>query len=429
MGRGVRCIAAAAGVLALFAGAACAPVAPGASPSPAPPGPAALSGGSCALPAGGVEFGRVAPESVGLAADAVDRAVEYGTATGAQSVRVYRHDCLVATSGNDALVEWVPLPAWSMTKGVVSMVVGRAVTMGLLGLDDPVGPLLAARGVVGLDPAHAALTVRQFLTQTTGLRLAFASDVLEAATADSVAAVLRRPFEAAPGSTYLYAQTAVSVLVAVVEGATGRDFQAFARDELFRPVGIADGDWSWARDPVGTTQGFAFLDMAPRSFGRLGTLLLHQGRWGDRVLIAEDYVAQGARGTAANPCYGFLWWTNDGTTCHNATFPAPVVRQRRWLPPAPADAFGLSGMFDQEVTVIPSLDMVVVRMGLDHRLVGDPLGLVAGQRARFQHRLFRLLMAGVSDVEVPDVGDWVPDPDDPPVDWFHILELPLPPRP
>ena len=288
-------------------------------------------------------------------------------------------------------------------------------------MDDPIGRYLPL-----VERAKAALTVRQFLNQVTGLRMAWASDLSQAASADSAAAVLARPFEATPGTTFLYAQTAVTALVAVLEAAVGEDLQSFAQRELFTPIGIGPAEWRWGRDGAGRSQGFAFLDMTPQAFGRLGLLLVHRGAWGDRQLLPAGYVTQGTVGTAANPCYGFLWWTNDGTTCRNAGFPGPVEYNRRWIASLPADAFGLSGLFDQVVVVVPSLDVVVVRMGLPQQLLADPLGDVDGQRPQWDYRFFRILVSGVTDTPVVDPGEWVPDPPDPPVDWTHIFEVPLP---
>ncbi len=422
--RGARTAAALAVVGALAVVSSCARpivgVVDGASGG-APPSRPTARAQRCALPTGDAELTRADPSAVDLDADAVTRAVEYASATGAQSLRIYRHDCLVATSGNDPEAEWVPLPAWSMTKGVVSILVGRAVQLGRLRVDDPIGRYLHLE-----DPAKAALTVRELLNQVTGLRMAWVSDLNEAATTDSAAAVLARPFEAVPGTRFMYAQTTVTALVSVVEAAIGEDLQSFAQRELFTPIGIGEHEWRWGRDGSGRTQGFAFLDMSPRAFGRLGTLLLHGGVWEGRRLLPVAYVSQGATGTAANPCYGFLWWTNAGSTCRNSGFPADILFRHRWIGSVPDDAFGLSGLFDQLVMVIPSLDVVVVRMGLPHELLADPLGDVHSQKPAWDYRFFRILLSGVTDAPVRDPGDWVPDPPEPPVDWTHILDVPLP---
>lgn len=390
---------------------------PGSPGAPGSPGSPPASSVSCEQPSADAQVGSTSPEAVGLDSAATADAVAYATARGALSVRVYRHGCLVARSGWDPTNEWSPMATWSMTKGVVSLIVGRASAMGYLRVDDPIGTHLD-----GLDPAHAAITIRQLLNQTSGLRFAWANDLNAAATGDSAALVLTRPFEAEPGTRFLYAQTTVTALVSVVEAAVGEDLQAFAQRELFEPVGIAPTEWRWGRDPVGRTHGFAFLDMTPRALGRLGLLMLAEGRWRGRQVIDADYVRQGAKGTAANPGYGFLWWTNEGERHRPAGYVEDWL-DRRWATAAPVDTFGLSGMFNQNVFVIPSLDMVVVRMGPPQELFGDPMGEIQGHRPAWDHRFFTLLLGGVRDVELPPAPAWVPDPDPLPVDLDHVIGI------
>ncbi|MCZ7628702.1 MAG: serine hydrolase [Microthrixaceae bacterium] len=193
---------------------------------------------TCPVPRGSDPFAAAGAEDLDMDRERLRRAVSYATARGAQSVRIYRHGCLVARSGNDPVTEKMRLAGWSMTKGVVSVVVGRAAAMGLLSVDDPISKYLDGFEGIELDQAHGELTIRQFLTQTTGLRMAWVNDLWAAGSTDSAADELARPFQAEPGSTFLYAQTAVTVLVAVVEAATGEDFGDFARRELFEPLGI-----------------------------------------------------------------------------------------------------------------------------------------------------------------------------------------------
>ncbi len=334
--------------------------------------------------------------------DASTEAVSYATARGAQSVRVYRHGCLIARSGNDPLAENMRLEGWSMTKGVVSTVVGRAEEMGLLSIDDPISKYLDKAHGFDLDAAHGSLTVRQFLNQDTGLAMAWVSDLWAAGTTDSAADELTRPFRHSPGTTFQYAQTAVTVLVAVVEAASDQDFQTFVRRELFEPIGITDPQWRWQRDGAGRTQGFAFLQMSPVAWARLGDLLLREGVWGGRRLIDSEYIAQGARGTTSNAGYGFLWRTNDGAWNINSGIPTYERSEEPNWPGLPRDAFGYSGLFDQNMIVIPSLDMVILRMGFPSEAFGDPIGETPGIRPMFAWRYHRLLMKAVTDVEVPD---------------------------
>lgn len=374
----------------------------------------------CAEPAAGSAQSLVDPALVGLDPVAVRAAIDYAVAKGSQSVRVYRHGCLVGVGSNDPPLETQMLPGWSMTKGVVSMIVGRAVALGALSVDDPIGRYLPVA-----DERKAAITVRQLLNQTSGLRMAWVDDLLDAA-GDSVNALLARPFEAVPGTTFDYAQTTVTTLGAVTQAAVGEDLQAFAQRELFGPVGIGRGDWDWFRDGAGNTQGFAFLQMTPDAWGRLGRLLDQDGVWAGQRLLSSEYIAAGRVGTSANPCYGFLWRNNDGVRCGQTGPLLGVESDTNWMPTVPTDAYGLSGMLDQLVLVIPSLDMVVVRLGLlPHQVYPDPLGDVAGAQPPITWRFFRLLMSGVTDTRVADPGEWTPSTMAP-VDLVHVFNLPLP---
>ncbi|MGB3412242.1 MAG: serine hydrolase [Microthrixaceae bacterium] len=372
----------------------------------------------CQQPGSDGSFSRVDPSKVDMQADAVAKAIAYASDRGAQSVRVYRHDCLVGTSWLDDTNSWSPMDAWSMTKGVVSIIAGRAYTQGKLDLDATIGTYLQ-----GLDVPHAALTVRQFLTQTTGLRFAWANDLNDAANFDSAALVLKRPFEADPGSTFIYAQTTVTALVSVIEAAVGEDLQAYAEREVFEPIGIRHNSWHWDRDGSGRTQGFAFLEMSPDSFARLGSLLLNDGVWNGRQIISTDYIRQGSMGTGANTGYGFLWRTNFGPPGVEPS--ADAIREG--VPAATARTYWLSGMFNQNVFVLPELDMVVVRMGLPADVFGDPYGESVGARPDWDHRFFQFLLGGVTDVDVPDPGPWQPGPEGLPngIDADHLIALDL----
>lgn len=335
-------------------------------------------------------------------ARAVADAITYAASRGAQSVRIYRHDCLIGVSGNDVYTSWSKMPAWSMTKGVVSMVAGRAYTMGLLDIDASIGKYLPE-----IDDTYKRITVRNLLTQTSGLRFAWVNDLNDSGQMDSVRRLFERPFEAEPGTEFIYAQTTITAIVAIVEAAVGEDFQAFANREVFEPVGIKRSSWSWGRDSAGRTQGFAFLDMTPKAFARLGSLLLNRGSWNGRVIIDPAYVEMGSTGSEVNWNYGFLWRTNHPPASAGE---APEMDGR--IESATDRTFWLSGMFNQNVFVVPELDIVVVRMGLPADVFADPMGEPKGNRPDWDYNFFRVLMGGVTDVDVVDPGPWDKKPAD-----------------
>jgi CubicO group peptidase (beta-lactamase class C family) len=130
---------------------------------------------------------------------------------------------------------------------------------------------------------------------------------------------------------------------------SGEDYHTFPQKALFDKIGIRT--MVMETDPYGNflTQGYEFA--SGRDWARLGNLYLQDGVWnGERILpegfakfvstLAEPWVADG------RPIYGGLFWINgDGDR------------------PIPKDAYMMLGAGGQSVTIIPSHDLVIVRLG------------------------------------------------------------------
>ncbi|MGH9137755.1 MAG: serine hydrolase domain-containing protein [Acidimicrobiales bacterium] len=202
--------------------------------------------------------------NLGFDADALGDAVRFAAEMRSTSVRVYRHGRLAAKRDRGPRSGGVPSPRASSSKGVLSLVVGRAVTLGMMGVDDPIGQYLPEA-----DNDYGAITVRQLLDQTSGLRFCWAAEAAGLAT-DPVRQMLRLPFAHEPGATYEYAQTTLSVLGVIVERATGQEFRRFAQAELLEPLGIPRRHWVWLRDRSGRTITAGGMLLRPDDQARLG---------------------------------------------------------------------------------------------------------------------------------------------------------------
>ncbi len=364
---------------------------------------AALAAKTPVNPAAGEDFQRVPPETVGLDSTALARAVNFATSRNAGSVRILRHGYLVATSGLDALTATVPNNLWSSTKGVVSVLTGRAIALGKLRLDDPISLY-----VPEADAAHGRITIRQLLTQCSGLQFSWAAD-LNPLLPDSVAQCLALPFVHEPGTYFEYAQTTCTLLAHAVENAVGQDLQDFAQAELFDPLGIPRSDWFWLRDMSGQTHGYAYLFMPPRDLPRLGQLMLQGGVWNGKRLLPASYVKEAGSASLTNPGYGFLLWSNEGDHFYTPTVPDREDMQRPLVASAPRDMYGFFGMLDQLIFVIPSWDMVIVRTGIPGNYdLMDPHSLVTAIEADWCHEFFRLVGRSITDMDIPDPGYYQP---------------------
>ncbi|UFS98251.1 serine hydrolase domain-containing protein [Nocardia huaxiensis] len=353
--------------------------------------PASPDDKRCAEPVSNTVTDREDPEAAGFDPAALSAAMDFGAARGAIALQVYRHGCLIS---DRSTARNVPMPLASGTKGILACAVGRAITLGHFGLDDPIGNFFP-----DADPAHAGITVRQILTQTTGLHFGWTND-LAGYGVDPVRQSLNLPIEHTPGTKFQYAQGVLTVLAKIVEITSGLDFQDFVQRELMGPLGIERQHWLWLRDRAGNTVVSGGLAMRPDDFARYGRLMLQNGVWQGRTLLDPDFVRQAAAPTAANGGYGFLLWTNVGDT-HWGSFPGPRARvhEHPILPGSPRDAFAFSGALGQLAVVIPSLDMVIVRHGIPVRI--NPRDLSAnltGTGNPDNQELVRRITAAVTDV-------------------------------
>ncbi|MGH6889566.1 MAG: serine hydrolase [Rhizomicrobium sp.] len=262
------------------------------------------------------------------------------------SLLIERHGKIVLDSyfhpfANDRLHN-----VYSVTKSVTSMLVGIAMAEHRLDdLNAPVYPLFPTQ--TADDPRKAEITLANLLSMTSGLdcrgegRTTLLQEMLRSPHLANY--MLSRPIESNPGTVFDYCGGNSEVVSAVLTRQTGSSALAFARSELFAPLGITKVAWSTDSDDV--SHGWGDLQLQPRDMAKLGYLWLHNGRWENRQVIPADYLAQ-------------------ALTSHISVQPGIDYGYGMWLYPGhtPVD-FEANGTGGQRITVIPTLDMVEVMTG------------------------------------------------------------------
>jgi CubicO group peptidase (beta-lactamase class C family) len=240
-----------------------------------------------------------------------------------------------------------PTPVFSVTKSFVSALVGIALRDGRLsGLDDPVVSALGIELPMNHDSRVSNVTLRHLLTMTAGFKTG--TDAFESLAAMEgapwVERILRRPMASSPGSRFAYDNGAAHLVSAVITRHTGMSAAAFARAELFQPLGIEE-DPRWPSDPQGISYGGLGLELTSRDLAKLGDLYLRGGRWDGRELIPREYVHDSTRSHVsigvAGDGYGYFWWTKKASN---------------GLP----EFFAAGGQGGQFVAVVRTLDLIVV---------------------------------------------------------------------
>ena len=309
--------------------------------------------------------GLVAPQSEGLSA-ALDRAFAEPAQPPYRRTRaivVMKAGRIIAERYADGIGPETQLLGFSMTKSVTSALTGILVRQGKLRLDEP-APVAVWQSPE--DPRHA-ITVDQLLRHTAGIALgssleAKLGSVLEPvntmkyAEADMASFAERAPLATAPGTTWNYHDGNFLILAQLIRNAAGgkpADALAFARRELFAPLGMHNV--TLQLDAAGTIEGSGEMMASARDWARFGQLYLNDGVVGGKRILPEGWVNYSASATPhAWVGIGAGFWTNQGSS-----FGAKFRVDHGW----PRDAFFAKGTIGQYTIVIPSQQLVIVRLG------------------------------------------------------------------
>jgi CubicO group peptidase (beta-lactamase class C family) len=220
-----------------------------------------------------------------------------------------------------------PADVFAVSKSVTSMLIGIALGQGKVrSLDQPISEFLPEALEAGADPRAREITIKHLLTMTSG----FDPDTGSALWDWS----LRRPLLAPPGEKFNDERETANILAVLLARATKQDGSDFARQYLFRPLGIASAEWR--SDDDGHLLGAYGLAMSARDMVKIGSLYLNQGRWNGRQIVPESFVAQSIEPhiTRDPADHGYLWWVGKPVQNRRSYFAVGGGGQFIWVSPA-----------------------------------------------------------------------------------------------
>jgi CubicO group peptidase (beta-lactamase class C family) len=242
-------------------------------------------------------------------------------------------------NGHNATTTW----QWnSAGKTLTTAAVGIAQQDGLLNINNKVSSYLGAGWTREPQTKEDLITVRNLLTMTSGLD--DASDLVIPANLT---------YKADAGTRWSY-HNVFQKLMDVVAASSNQTYDAYFTNKLKSKIGM-DGFWN-----NGTI--YKIYNSNTRSMARFGLLALNKGKWNNEQIINENYFNESVTTSQnINYSYGYLWWLN-GKSSYMIPG-AQTVFQGALVPNAPADMYAAMGAADQRLYVIPSKNMVIVRMG------------------------------------------------------------------
>ena len=283
--------------------------------------------------------------------------------TTADGQTVYSRAVLVIYDGNIIAEKYATgfdkntvMLGWSMSKSLTSSMIGILVKENKLSVDSP-APVAS-----WLNTKKQKITLKHLLQQTTGLdfteiytrpsnvtKMLFSKGDMAAYTES-----LSLKYE--PGTVFNYSSGNSNILSRIIRQVIGeKDYAAFPYNELFYKINA----YSFLIEPdaSGTYIGSSYSYATARDFARFGLLYYNNGIWNGEQILPVNWVKKSIQPSDADKLnrYGYQFWLN-GYDQKDPT--------KRWFPDVPADMFFADGYGGQDVYIISSEKLVVVRLGL-----------------------------------------------------------------
>jgi CubicO group peptidase (beta-lactamase class C family) len=242
--------------------------------------------------------------------------------------------------------------AWywaSAGKTMTAMLAGIAQQEGILDINNKTSQYLGT-GWTSLPLAKENLiTVRHQLTMTTGL-----DDAVTPDNDCTLPACL--VYKADAGTRWAYHNAPYTLLDKVVENASGTTYNNYFQQKIRDKIGM-NGIWF-----SGSGYNNVYYSNA-RSMARFGLLMLNKGKWDQAAIISDTnyFNAQINTSQNLNLSYGYLTWLNGKASYMLPTL--QLVFPGMLVPNAPADMYSALGKNDQKIYMVPSQNLVVIRMG------------------------------------------------------------------
>ena len=274
---------------------------------------------------------------------------------------------------------------YSGTKSFWSVAAMCAVGDGVLTLDERVADTITEwQG----DARRSRITMRQLLNFTDGIDPASHTHSDELRDRNGYA--LHAPVVAAPGAAFLYGPSHLQIFCEVLRRKLNRQTPfSYLRKKVLDPLGL--GGVEYKKDALGNPLMASGFKLTARQWARFGELVLHRGESGGRAIVPDSLLAQCFHGSAACPAFGIGFWNNTQAAHSGAReFDIEDMLEKKWWQQdwhraciargVPADTVACIGSEYQRLFVIPSLDLVIVRQGLNAKFRdGDFLRILLGR--------------------------------------------------
>jgi hypothetical protein len=249
-----------------------------------------------------------------------------------------------------------PMLGWSISKSLTAAMVGVLVK------EEKLNPDMPAPVPEWKNTKKGNITLKQLLQQTSGLN--FKEDYTSPSEVtnmlfkhgDMAAFTAKLPLKYEPGQQFYYSSGNTNIISRIIRNTIGEEhYASFPYQSLFHKINI----YSLVLEPdaSGTYIGSSYSYATARDFARFGLLYYNNGVWKGEQILPANWVQQSVQPSSADKQkhYGYQFWLN-GFDEKDPT--------KHLYPDVPADMFFADGYGGQDIYIIPSKKLIVLRFGL-----------------------------------------------------------------
>lgn len=241
---------------------------------------------------------KISPEKAGFNQDSINALDDYISNFPQNDFRG-----ITIIKDNNLVLEYYYTTFWrkqildirSAGKSITSLLLGVAIKEGLVkNLDQDVYSFFSKEKYPTINEDYKKIKLKHLLDMTSGLDAD--SDRYEtkghagqwSGTDEWVNYILNVPLVEQPGQRWVYADINAALIGAVIEETSGMSLKDFAKKHVFDPLDIEQ--FYWYTNAANQTVAAGTLYLSTLDFAKLGTLLINEGKWGDKQLVDENYI-------------------------------------------------------------------------------------------------------------------------------------------
>lgn len=268
-----------------------------------------------------------------------------------KKVKKIKIEGFVIYKGNTRIFEYLknkkviknPTKVYSITKSIVSILIGIMVDKGLIkNIHDPIYNFFPEILEFN-DPMKEEITLFHLLTMTSGLQVGkFQS------SKNWVKFILEQPVIHRPGSTFEYNSGNSHLLSAIIQKVSGGSTASFAEEFLFHPLGIKK--YIWVKDPQGIHEGGFSISLNLEDMVKFGFLLLNEGQFKSNQVVSSNWIHEAKKTYKQFEAeedrtfgYGYQLWT-----CEIANSNTKI------------EYYYANGLYGQYIFIVPKLNIMAV---------------------------------------------------------------------